>query len=95
MRVSCACPVELATSTLEDNLRALGLQPIVTTEVIRAVYEGPDRSLGEAIVELYAHEADHTITVSYTDAEAKRDLRKQARKEERALRNAKLHGHPL
>lgn len=93
MRVSCACPVELATSTLVDNLRGMGLHPIITTKVVRVVYEGPNRSLGEAIVELYAHEADHEITVSYNDDEVKRDLRKQARKAERAARNARLHGH--
>lgn len=93
MRVSCAVPVDMATSTLVEKLRAMGITPIITPSVIRAVYEGPDRGLGEAIVELYAHEADHTITVSYSDDEARRDLRKQARKEERAIKNAKLHGH--
>lgn len=63
MRVSCSCPAKLATSTLVDRLKVLGVQPIVTSQVIRAVYEGNDKNIGEAIVNIYAHEADHEITV--------------------------------
>lgn len=93
MRVSCSCPKKLATDTLVDRLRALGLQPIITTEVIRAVYEGDNRGLGEAIVEIYAHEADHDITVFYDKDEQRRSERRALRKAERAAWNAKLHGH--
>lgn len=93
MRVSCACPAKMATDTLVDRLRTLGLQPIVTSEVIRVVYEGPNKSLGEAIVEMYAHEADHEITVFYDKDEQRKSERRAARKAERAARNAKLHGH--
>lgn len=94
MRVSAACPAELATSTLVDRLRTLGLQPIITPQVIRAVYEGPDKSLGEAIVDIYSHEADHSITVSYDKEEQRKMERKIERKYQRALANAALHGHP-
>lgn len=93
MRVSCACPAELATSTLVDNLRAMGITPIVTPQVIRAVYEGPSKDIGEAIVMMFAHEADHDINVQYTDSEKRKEERKIQRKYERAQRNAKLHGH--
>lgn len=95
MRVSCACPVELASSTLEEKIRTLGITPIVTTQVIRAVYDGPDKSIGEAIVNMYAHEADHEINVQYTTEEQRKIDRKLARKYERAKRNAELHGHTL
>lgn len=93
MRVSCGCPANMATDTLVERLQTLGLHPIVTSQVIRAVYEGPDRKLGEAIVEIFAHEADHDITVFYDKAEQKKSERRAARKAERAERNAKLHGH--
>lgn len=95
MRVSAACPAELATSTLVDRLRVLGLQPIITSQVIRAVYEGTDKGIGEAIVDIYSHEADHSITVSYDKEEMAKMERKIERKYQRAVKNAKLHGHEL
>lgn len=95
MRVSCACPTDMATDTLVERLRVLGIQPIITPQVIRAVYEGSDKSIGEAIVEMYAHEADHDINVQYNKEEQRREERKIARKYERAKRNAELHGHKL
>lgn len=93
MRVSCACPADLASSTLVERIKTLGLQPIVTSLVVRTVYEGKDKALGEAIVEIYSHEADHDITVFYDKEEQQKSARKAARKAERAARNAKLHGH--
>lgn len=93
MQVSCSCPVNLASDTLVHKLEVLGVKPIITSEVIRAVYEGPDRKLGEAIVEIYAHEADHDINVFYSKAEQKKSERRALRKAERAAWNAKLHGH--
>lgn len=93
MRVSCACPVDLASDTLIAKLETLGLKPIVTSQVIRAVYEGSDRRLGEAIVEIYAHEADHEINVQYDKDEQRREQRRFERRMERAQRNDKLHGH--
>lgn len=93
MRVSCACPPALATSTLVERLKSLGFEPIVTSSVIRVVYEGPNRQLGEALVEIYAHEADHEITVFYDKEEQAKSERKALRKAQAADRNAKLHGH--
>lgn len=63
MRVSCACPVETATPDLVDRIQNLGLQPIVTSIIIRAVYEGPDHALGKRVVELFSNEIGHTITI--------------------------------
>lgn len=63
MKVHCSCPTDLATSTLTQNLIAMGLNPIVTSHEISVDYEGNDHGLGEAIVELYSHEADHHIVV--------------------------------
>lgn len=93
MRVSCACPTDLASQGLVDELTALGINPIVTSQVIRAVYEGPDRKVGEAIVTLYEKEKDHDVTVFYDKAEQEKSARRAARKAERARRNAELHGH--
>lgn len=93
MRVSCACPVELASEGLVAEIEALGLQPIVTSLVVRAVYEGHDHKLGTAIVEMFSKEAGHEINVQYDKEEQRKADRKAARKAERARRNAKFHGH--
>lgn len=93
MQVSCACPRELASEGLVEEIKALGIEPIVTSLVVRAVYEGHDKGLGEAIVELFCREADHEINVRLNKEEQAKANRKAARKAERAARNAKLHGH--
>lgn len=67
MRVHCACPTRYATDTLLKRLSSLGIEPIVTPQVIQAVYEGTDKSIGETLVEMFLHEADHVITVQYAD----------------------------
>lgn len=93
MRVSCACLKKLASDGLVAEIKSLGIPPIVTNQVIRAVYEGHDKSIGEAIVELFCKEAEHEIHVHYDEGEIAKETRKAKRKAERARRNAKLHGH--
>lgn len=93
MRVTCSCPVNLVSDTLVDRLTSIGVKPITTNKVVRAVYEGPDKSKGEAIVEMFQHEADHEIEVQYTEAEQRRSARKAMRQAERAAWNQRLHGH--
>lgn len=93
MRVSCGCPRATATPTLEGWIRQVGLTPIVTEQVIRCVYEGKNRALGEAIVQMFEHEVDHDVTVFYDKDEQEKSARRAERKAERARRNAKLHGH--
>lgn len=89
MRVSCSCPIETATPTLEGWIRQVGLEPIVTNTVIRCVYEGDNQALGDALVQMFEHEYNHEITVDYNEKERRKALRKA----ERAVKNAKLHGH--
>lgn len=93
MRVSCSVPVDLSSATLVDRLTKLGIVPIQTSQVIRAVYEGSNRKLGEAIVEIFSHETDHDITVFYDQDEQRKSERRALRKAERAAWNARLHGH--
>lgn len=95
MRVSCGCPIDKARNpeALKKWIHQAGLTPIVTNTIIRCVYEGNNRELGEAIVKMFEVEEDHDITVFYDKAEQARSARKAARKQERAKRNAKLHGH--
>lgn len=92
MRVTCACPTKTASEHLAENLAALGIKPIITPCVIRAVYEGPDRKLGEAILDLYQYELDHEVEVQFTKAEQEKQNKKAQRKANRANRNARLHG---
>lgn len=95
MRVSCGCPIDKARNleALERWIRQVGLTPIVTNVIIQCVYEGNNRELGEAIVKMFEVEADHDITVFYDKDEQTKSVRRAARKQERAKRNAKLHGH--
>lgn len=93
MRVSCGCPKATATPTLEGWIKQVGLQPIVTNTIIRCVYEGKNRALGEAIVQMFEHEVDHDITVFYDKDEQAQSARRAERKQKRAAANAKLHGH--
>lgn len=95
MRVSCACPRELASDGLIEEIELLGITPIITTQVVRAVYEGPDKGTGEAIVELFSREAGHEVNVQYNQEEQRRAERKLERKYKRAKANARLHGHPF
>lgn len=76
MRVSCSVPVDLATSTLTRHIQILGLTPVVTPEVIRAVYEGDDVGLGEALIDIFSHEANHEITADYRNTQEKREAKK-------------------
>lgn len=89
MRVSCGCAVSTASPTLTQTLEQMGIQPIITSQVVRAVYEGDDEKFGQQIVNLFEREEDHTITVDYTDKERRKALRKA----QAAVNNAKLHGH--
>lgn len=95
MKVSCGCPIDKArdSEALVKWIHSVGLQPIVTNTTIRCVYEGDNKALGEAIVEMFSIEADHDVTVFYDKAEQEKSARKATRKAERAKRNAKLHGH--
>lgn len=79
MRVTCSVSRANASPGLPNKIDALGVPPIITNFVIRAVYDGPDRKLGEAIVDLFAQEKDHDIYVSYSRSEMLAD-------EKRALR---------
>lgn len=92
MRVSCSCPVDAASHDLIEEIESLGLTPIVTTSVVRVVYEGDNVALGEAVVHLFNREVDHDIVAEYGKSERKAE-RKAIRKAERAAYNARLHGH--
>lgn len=89
MRVSCGAPKSTASKGLLPSIEALGIPPIVTSQTIRAVYEGSDQALGMQIVSIFEKEYNHDITVDYDEKERRKALRKV----EKAARNAKVHGH--
>lgn len=74
MRVSCRVPVKLASSTLVENLRELGVDPVVGAETIEVVHESPNRHLGDILIELFCHEADHEICVDYSDEHSSKQV---------------------
>lgn len=70
MRVSCEAPRETCSESLvEDITILLGKEPIVTPTVVRAVYEGNDVSLGEAIIERFQKEVDYGVVADYEKKE--------------------------
>lgn len=64
MRISCGADVHTCRDTLERDIRILGLQPIVTSQVVRAVYEGDDEHVVNCLIQLFSSQPDHDI---YTD----------------------------
>lgn len=63
MTTYCVCPASTATSTLVENLRALGLHVTITSETISSVYAGEDKELHQALLLLFAREVDHELQV--------------------------------
>lgn len=91
MRVSCSCLVKGASENLVPNIRKMGLEPIITNQVIRVVYDGKDKSIGEAIVRLFADETDHDVYVHYAPDEIEqyqpiKSLKKHPRSSDRKKR---------
>lgn len=82
MKVSCACSVDLASPDLVEKLIGLGVEPIVTSQVIRAVYEG-NRKTGERIVDIFGREPDHDIYYSYDKSEQDKPTRRAIRKQKK------------
>lgn len=81
MRVSCSAPLSSCSKSLIEDIRALGKEPIVTGCVVRAVYEGPDVALGEAIVERFEKEPGNSCVADYEPKEQKKlEQRKKRRK---------------
>lgn len=65
MKVSCSCARDTASENLVKSIAKLGVTPIVTDQIVRAVYEGTDRKVGEELVHLFAREIDHDVFVHY------------------------------
>lgn len=63
MRISCGANVQTCRPTLERDIRILGLQPIVTCSVVRAVYEGDDQHIVDCLIEMFSSQPDHDITM--------------------------------
>lgn len=67
MRCTCAAPSKTCSPELVANLKALGVTPIVTSQVVRAVYDGPSGKTCKAIIALFEQEADHDIVADGVD----------------------------
>lgn len=72
VRVTCAVSIDKATTKLADKIRELGVNPIITCAVVRAVYEGPDEALARKIVELFKQEDTSDIYFDFGGRRRKR-----------------------
>lgn len=61
IRVSCAVEKSKCSADLFRHIQQLGLKPIVTTSIVRVVYEGNDKVVADALKEIYEHEIDPEI----------------------------------
>lgn len=95
MRVSCSCARDTASEGLVKEIAALGLQPIVTNQIIRGVYEGDDHNIGGALVTLFSQEQDHDVFVHFDKGEIDQykpqTLPKQPKQHPRSSRRKKHH----
>lgn len=72
VRVSCGVPIEKASPQLVSKIKELGVQPIITCIIVRAVYEGPDEALGRKIVELFQQEDTEDIYYDFGERRRKK-----------------------
>lgn len=81
MRVTAEIPRKSAgADKLIEDIRALGLNPIVTPYVVRTVYEGTSLQLGEAIINRFELEPDHGIVSDYNKDEQEAKKRAERRR---------------
>lgn len=83
MRVSCEVPRDQCSATLLEDLKQLGIEPIITPSIVRAVYEGTSVQLGEAIVARFKLEHCHGIVSYYDKAEVEAQKRTERKKRRR------------
>lgn len=72
IRVSCSAPSATISAGLIESLEGIGIKPITTPVLVRAVYEGPDSALGLAIVDIFSKEIDHDIYFDESTPKKKR-----------------------
>lgn len=61
VRTTCAVKVNEASTELVQKLKELGINPIVTSQVVRGVYEGTDEALAKKIVGVFQQEQNPSI----------------------------------
>lgn len=83
MRVDCEALRNEHSGKLIDDLRLLGVEPIITSYVVRVVYEGKV-GVGMAIIERFKQEPDHGIVADYEKHDE--EARKKAEREKRGKR---------
>lgn len=71
-RVSCGVPIGKASPQLVSKIEELGIKPITTCVIVRAVYEGPDEALGRKIVELFKQEDTEDIYYDFGERRRKK-----------------------
>lgn len=89
MQLSCGAPRDTASPELLEKIAELGLEPIVTSQIIRVLYVGTNHQLAEQIVALFRDEIGHDVSVQYDKSE-----REDGARQARIARNRKVKkGH--
>lgn len=61
IRTTCAVKANEASAELVQELKDLGINPIVTSQVVRGVYEGTDEAFAKKIVKVFQQEQNPDI----------------------------------
>lgn len=63
MRVSCATNPATMHESLPHNLDILGVGYYASATLLRAVYEGPDEKIGNAVISLFEAQPEHEVCI--------------------------------
>lgn len=69
MKLSASVPAELASDEFMAKLKKMGCDPIITSQVVRVVYEGTRLKFGQKLIKLFESQPHHDITVFYDNGE--------------------------
>lgn len=69
MKLTASVPTESASDEFVAKLKQTGCTLIITTQVVRVVYEGTRVKFGKKLLKLFEAQPHHEITVFYDKGE--------------------------
>lgn len=63
MKLSCSVPKDKCPQSLLDTLALMHVKPIITSQVVRVVYDGDNEALGDVLAFLFEQAGSTDMTV--------------------------------
>lgn len=92
MRVSCSVPREGSWIGLPEEIRGIGIEPIITSQVVRAVYEGHDARVGLALAGIFRTQPGSEVILDEDPKKEKKPRELRPRPTPKRKRHAKKGG---